>query len=164
MIAFTRSLGPDLPGDVWVMNADGSGQRALTSTDVIEESPDWQPIPVFAGASGPRRACGDLSLEPGGVASVVAVRVRCDQALRVAARWQAGKKDGFVCSQTRHSMDQSAVECVKRSCPHGSEKRIAFVFRDPAQAQARSRVGGAEPEPSGEPIPDDDALPRDEEE
>jgi len=37
------------------------------------------------------------------------------------------------------------------------------VFRDPAQAQARSRVG-AEPEPSGEPIPEDDALPRGEEE
>ena len=39
MIAFTRSAGPSQPGDVWIMNADGSNQRALTSTDVIEESP-----------------------------------------------------------------------------------------------------------------------------
>jgi Tol biopolymer transport system component len=163
MIAFTRALGPDLPGDVWVMNADGSGQRALTSTDVIEESPDWQPIPALQGASGPRRACGDLSLEPGGIASVVAIRVRCDRARRVAARWQDGKKEGFVCSQTRHSMDQSAVECVKPGCRHGNDKRIAFVLRDPAQAQALSRVAGTEPEPE-EPLPDDDALPHAEEE
>jgi Tol biopolymer transport system component len=164
MIAFTRSLGPDLPGDVWVMNADGSGQRPLTSTDVIEESPDWQPIPVFAGATEPRRACGDLTLEPGGIASIVAIGVRCERALRVATRWQAGKNQGFDCSETRHSMDQSAVECVKRGCRHGKDRRIAFVVRDPAQPDALTRRAAAAPEPDDdEPLPEDDALPRVEE-
>ncbi len=113
MIAFTRSLTLDDPGDVWVMNADGSSQRALTSTDVIEESPDWQPIPALAGVRGSRTACGDLSLDPGGVAS-------------------------------------------------------AFVARDPATASAPSLAPtptqGADQPPEAEALPDDDALPRPEEE
>jgi hypothetical protein len=170
MIAFTRALTPDSPGDVWIMNADGSGQRPLTTTDVIVESPDWQPIPVLAGAEGPRAACGDLSLEPGGVASVVAVRVRCEQALRVAARWHRGKSGGFRCTETRHSIDQSAVECVKppaRRCSNRTDRRLAFVVRDPAQAGAPMRAGTApqpaEPPTELEALPVDDALPRSEE-
>jgi TolB protein len=171
MIAFTRSLTLDDPGDVWVMNADGSNQRALTTTDVIEESPDWQPIPALAGVRGPRAACGDLSLDPGGVASVVAVGVRCSNALRVASRWNEGKHpDGFRCTQTRHSMDQSAVQCTKpgkRRC-HRHDEAIAFVKRDPATAGAPSLAptptqGTDQPSEDGA-LPDDDALPRPEEE
>ena len=168
MIAFTRAPAPETPGDVWVMNADGTGQRPLTTTDVIEESPDWQPIPVLRDVEQRREACGDLSLEPGGIASVVAVRVHCAQALRLATRWQQGKTDGFRCTQTRHSIDQSVVECVKpqaQRCRHRNDKAIAFVVRDPAQMKSLGR-SVAPPEPVAvevEELPEDDALPRSEE-
>jgi len=171
MIAFTRAPTPDTPGDIWVMNADGTGQRPLTSTDVIEESPDWQPLPLLPNVVGPRAACGDLSLEPGGVASVVAVGVRCQRALRLAARWQQGRRTGaFRCTQTPHSFDQAGVECVKhpaRRCRHRADKWVAFVFRDPTPSDALSRksVGVApETEPAEpEELDEDDELPRGEE-
>jgi hypothetical protein len=82
LITFTRSDTEDAPGDVWVMNADGSDAGPLTSTPVIEESPDWQPLKITVGAADePRTACGDLSLVPGGVASIVAVKSTCVIAL-----------------------------------------------------------------------------------
>ena len=149
MIAFTRALTPTDPGDVWVMNADGSGQRPLTSTDVIEESPDWQPVPVgFAGA-----ACGE---------SVVSANVRCEKALRLAARWRDGKRTGrFTCTSRPHSFDQVVVECVKRPWCRPA-KRFAFVHRQPTAAQRLSAPparGTVELEELGA----DDALPRTEE-
>src|SRR4051812_22980515 len=171
MIAFTRAATPDDPGDIWVMNADGSSQRPLTTTDGIEESPDWQPIPALAAVSGERAACGDLSLDPGGIASVIAVGVKCQKGLRVAERWAAGKNtEGYSCTQARHSMDQSAVTCVKRDerrCRHRHDDAIAFVVRDPAAANALGRRS-LEPQPTEAPaeveeLPSDDALPRPEE-
>jgi hypothetical protein len=53
---------PDSPGDVWIMNADGSDQRPLTSTDVIEG---------FAGLATdpgptPSTACCGAIFEPSG--------------------------------------------------------------------------------------------------
>jgi Tol biopolymer transport system component len=169
MIAFTRALTPETPGDVWIMNADGSGQRPLTSTDVIEESPDWQPIPLLRTATGPRMACGDRSLEPGGVASVVAVRVACEHALRLATRWQQGRRTGdYTCTRTPHTFDQVGVECVKhppRRCRHRADKWIAFVFRDPApRDDALNRMAAPESEPLEPEVPAaDDELPRGEE-
>lgn len=53
-IAFTRN--PDPPpggsgtGDIWTMNADGTGQAALTSAAYHVVSPDWEPAPPPAGA------------------------------------------------------------------------------------------------------------------
>jgi hypothetical protein len=171
MIAFTRALTPETPGDVWVMNADGSGQRSLTSTDVIEESPDWQPVALLRAAVGPRTACGDLSLEPGGVASVVTVGVRCEHALRVVTRWQQGRRTGaFTCTQAPHSFDQIGVECVKhpaRRCRNRADKWIAFVFRDPATANALNRMAPSAAPPTEPTEPEeldaDDELPRGEE-
>jgi Tol biopolymer transport system component len=169
MIAFTRAATPDDPGDIWVMDADGSNQRPLTSTDVIEESPDWQPIPALAGLSGERDACGDRSLEPGGIASIVAIGVKCAKALRVAERWSAGENpEGYRCTEARHSMDQSAVTCSKPG--EGHERHtdaLAFVVRDPAVATVLGRAA-AEPETADQPpeveeLEPDDALPRPEE-
>jgi WD40-like Beta Propeller Repeat len=141
LITFTRSDTADAPGDVWVMNADGSDPAPLTSTPVIEESPDWQPLPITVDAADePRSACGDLSLLPGGVASVVAVKATCDRALHTARRWQAGAGLGaprerigsYRCTAHPHSFDQVLVQCDHR----GPKKAIAFVYREPPAAPA----------------------------
>ncbi len=134
-VAFTRAATPTAPGDIWVMNADGSGQHALLTTPLIEESPDWQPLPTTVGATDryPRTACGDLSLTAGGVASIVAVKVPCATARRVAAAWQAGagagapppKVEGFRCAARPHSFDQTLVECDHE----GVKKGVSFVAR-----------------------------------
>ena len=134
-ISFTRSQTEADPGDVWVMRADGSDQAPLTDTPVIEESPDWQPIPFTVGATGESRAsCGDLSLLPGGVGSVVAVKTSCATALNVASAWQDGARldappariRSYDCTAAHHSFDQLLVQCDHR----GPKKGIAFVYRD----------------------------------
>jgi TolB protein len=135
LITFTRSAAEVDPGDVWVMGADGSNPVQLTDTPVIEESPDWQPIAFTAGSEDEDRiACGDLSLVPGGVASVVSVKQSCDVALDLAAEWQAGarlgappeKLRGFDCAAAPHSFDQLLVQCEHR----GPKKAVAFVYRE----------------------------------
>ena len=50
MIAFTSERS-DLSGDIWIMQADGSDPRRLTTTPVLDESPDWQPLPFDVGPS-----------------------------------------------------------------------------------------------------------------
>jgi hypothetical protein len=101
---------------------------------VIEESPDRQPIPALNGVSGSRAACGDLSLDPGGIASVVAVGVKCPKALRVAERCSEGNNaEGF-------------------NCP----RRATRWTRVPSRASSGASAEAEEP-------PSDDALPRPEE-
>jgi dipeptidyl aminopeptidase/acylaminoacyl peptidase len=121
LISFTRAETPTAP---------------LTSTPIIEESPDWQPLPITVGAADEaRRACGDLSLLPGGVASVVAVKTECELALRLAGEWQDGARLGaaperirsYECAHERHSFDQVLVQCDHR----GPKKGVAFVYREP---------------------------------
>lgn len=134
-LAFTRADTRTSPGDIWVMQADGTEQRALLTTPIIEESPDWQPLPTSVGALDryPRTACGDLSLTAAGVASIVAVKVPCPTAQRVAATWEAGadagtppaKVEGFTCTAQPHSFDQTLVECDHA----GSKKGVSFVYR-----------------------------------
>jgi TolB protein len=129
MIAFTSERS-DLSGDIWIMQADGSDPRRLTTTPVLDESPDWQPLPFDVGPPHrPARPCGDHSLSAGGGASIVAVAVRCTTARRVAARWSAGDErvEGFRCVRTPHSFDQEVVECETR----GARKGVAFVWRRP---------------------------------
>jgi Tol biopolymer transport system component len=134
-IAFTRAATPTAPGDIWVMNADGTGERPLLATPIAEESPDWQPLPTSVGATDayPRTACGDLSLTAGGVASIVSVKAPCETARRVAAEWEAeadagsppSKVEGFECIASHHSFDQTLVECDHE----GVKKGISFVYR-----------------------------------
>jgi hypothetical protein len=127
--------------------------------------------PAPARSGGPEDRVRDLSLEPAGVASVVAVRVRCEHALRVVARWQQGRTTGeFTCVRTPHSFDQIGVECVKhpaRRCRNRADKWIAFVFRDPAASTTPNRLGSAVAPPTGPVEPEeldaDDELPRGEE-
>jgi dipeptidyl aminopeptidase/acylaminoacyl peptidase len=154
-IALTRAADPAAPGDIWVMASDGSGQRPLLTTPIAEESPDWQPLPATVGATDryPRVACGDLSPAPGEVASIVAVKVPCDTALRVAAAWHAGadagsppaKIKGFVCTAEHHSFDQTLVQCDQE----GAKKGISFVYRPAAGAAAEPAAAEA---PAGSDI------------
>jgi TolB protein len=146
LITFTRSDTADAPGDVWVMYADGSDAAPLTSTPVIEESPDWQPLPIAVGAPDePRTACGDLSLLPGGVAAVVAVKSSCDLALEIASDWQAGAQlaapperlRSYDCAFAPHSFDQILVQCDHR----GVKKAIAFGYREPLAAPSLDATG-----------------------
>ena len=143
LIAFTRAEVEAAPGDVWVMHADGSNAGPLTSTPVIEESPDWQPIPITVGAANqPRTACGDLSLLPGGISSVVAIKTSCHRALRLAGRWLAGARldtarkriRNYTCASEPHSFDQLLVECDHR----GPKKGVAFVYREPLSVPAHN--------------------------
>jgi TolB protein len=139
MIAFTSTRSDPL-GDIWVMNADGSGPRRLTDNTILDESPDWQPIPFAVGTPDrPARPCGDLSLLPGGVSSIAAVKVRCRRARTIAARWQesARRAKPFTCTSTPHSFDQQLVECEHR----GGRKGIAFVWRSKATGGTRSSRG-----------------------
>jgi Tol biopolymer transport system component len=147
LIAFTRSDTEAAPGDVWVMNADGGDAAPLTITPVIEESPDWQPLPITVGAADePRTACGDLSLVPGGVASVVAVKSTCEVALGIAGDWLAGARvaapleriRSYQCAFEPHSFDQVLVQCDHR----GAKKAIAFVYREPPAAPALGVAAG----------------------
>ncbi|MGZ8632493.1 MAG: TolB family protein, partial [Solirubrobacteraceae bacterium] len=70
--------------ELYVMNAAGSGPRRLTDNPSRDESPDWQALPFDTRS---HQACGDDSLASGGASSVVAMRVPCHVALRVASRW-----------------------------------------------------------------------------
>jgi Tol biopolymer transport system component len=69
-IAFQQSFGT--PSHIYMANADGSSTQPvkLTSSDVGEANPDWQPIPIctqtvnanndpFVGTSGKDVLCGD---------------------------------------------------------------------------------------------------------
>ncbi len=135
LLAFSRGDSPTAQSDVWVMESDGADPVAIAASSLPEESPDWQPLPFAAGTHGlPQAACGDLSLLPGGVSSVMAVHTPCAQALAVARAWEQGaalgapprRVQGFRCSRRPHSFDQVVVECDHR----GFEKGVAFVHRE----------------------------------
>ena len=130
MIAFTSEREDPL-GDTWIMSADGRAPANLTRSPLLEESPDWQPLPFpeEIGQPGlPRVPCGDLSLEPGGVASIQAVKAPCRVARRVAQRWLAGAPPRrYTCTSAPHSFDQVIVACEHR----GERKAVAFVHRIP---------------------------------
>jgi TolB protein len=60
-IAFSRGEnrhGEIIGGDIWVMNADGTGQVRLTERPVPEGYPAWQPAPAAVGS----RPCVTLSV------------------------------------------------------------------------------------------------------
>jgi TolB protein len=134
LIAFTRADTPTAAGDIWTMNVDGSGAAPLSETPIIEESPDWQALPIDVGGSGiARDACGDVSLEPGQIASIVSIKAPCEKAREIAGLWHAGAIAGsppsrlgsFDCAHALHSFDQTLVQCDHR----GIKKGVAFVYR-----------------------------------
>src|SRR5205814_8205961 len=81
-IAFSSAR--DGQQEIYVMDADGSNPRRLTDNPARDESPDWQTLP-FDGAG--HQACGDDSLASGGASSILAMRVPCHVARRIARRW-----------------------------------------------------------------------------
>jgi hypothetical protein len=140
------------------------GRRAL-SLDVAGRQAAAVPRRLGQGLRQRRR--GDLHRRRRRQrASIVVVRVSCARALRVAERWTRGRgAHGFRCTQKRHSIDQSVVECVElhgRRGRHRPDEALAFVVRDPAQTPARAERIPEQPSEL-EALPDDDALPRPEE-
>jgi hypothetical protein len=69
----------------------GSNPRRLTDNPARDESPDWQALP-FDGRG--HRARGDDSLASGGASSVLAMRVPCHVARRIARRWSESADPG----------------------------------------------------------------------
>jgi len=157
-IAFSSAR--DGQQELYVMNADGSDQRRLTDNPARDESPDWQSLP-FDGTG--HRACGDDSLASGGASSVLAMRVPCHVARRLARRWaqaaDAGsppaRLTGLTCSATAQPYDLTVVQCAgggKARC----KRDVGFVWRDPSRApaaavapQALAARGGDDPGDEG---------------
>jgi dipeptidyl aminopeptidase/acylaminoacyl peptidase len=158
-IAFSSSR--DGQQEIYVMDADGSNPRRLTDNPARDESPDWQGLPFDTRG---HRACGDVSLASGGASSVVAMRVPCHVARRLARRWTeaadagapSAKLKGLECTSTPHIYDLTVVACGSRKAPCARD--IAFVWRDPARAPAPAAVAPqALAAPEGDAPPGDDS-------
>jgi dipeptidyl aminopeptidase/acylaminoacyl peptidase len=156
-IAFSSAR--DGQQEIYVMDADGSNPRRLTDNPSRDESPDWQGLP-FDGRG--HRACGDDSLASGGPSSVLAMRVPCHVARRIARRWSeaadAGtprtKIRGLTCATTQQPYDLTVVQCSSHKAPCARD--IAFVWRDPARAPAPAAAA-----PQALAAPEADAPPED---
>ena len=148
-IAF--STARDGQQEIYVMDADASNPRRLTDNPARDESPDWQALP-FDGRG--HQACGDDSLASGGASSVVAMRVPCHVARRIARRWseaadagtQRTRIRGLTCTTTQQPYDLTVVACAAHKAPCARD--IAFVWRDPARAPAPR---GGRPAGAGRP-------------
>jgi Tol biopolymer transport system component len=148
--------------EIYVMNADGSDQRRLTDNPARDESPDWQPLPFD---TTDHTACGDDDLASGGASSVVALRIPCHLALRIAREWaqkaDAGKPDnsthGLDCTTSTQPFDLTVVHCGGRgNCP----RDLAFVWRDPSRAPVQAAARLAAP-PTDDPPADESAEAHD---
>jgi Tol biopolymer transport system component len=135
-IAFSSAR--DGQQEIYVMDADGANPRRLTDNPARDESPDWQALP-FDGRG--HQACGDASLASGGASSVLAMRVPCHVARRIAERWAQTadngvaptKVRGLTCSTAPQPYDLTVVQCTSRRKARCA-RDIAFVWRDPARA------------------------------
>ncbi len=72
------NCAPNCNQEIYVMNANGSGQTRLTSDAAVDTEPDWQPAGVVGGAAGlpdvDRIApAGDATAGPGLIAILVLV-------------------------------------------------------------------------------------------
>jgi hypothetical protein len=125
----------------------------------------------LVGVRGPSAACGDLSLDPGGIA----LGGRGPRRLRkgAAGRRAVGRRQEPVRVPLHGDAPldgPSVVECTKphpQRCRHRNDEAIAFVVRDTAAAldpirQAIRPAAAAQPT-EVEELPEDDALPRGEE-
>ena len=140
----TFSSARDGQQEIYVMDADGSNPRRLTDNPARDESPDWQALP-FDGRG--HRACGDDSLASGGASSVLAMRVPCHVARRLARRWGAGRRrwlitraaeEGLACSTTQQPCFDLTVVAVQRGQGAVHTRRGVRV----ARSRTRSRHAG----------------------
>ena len=160
-IAFSSAR--DGQQEIYVMNADGANPRRLTDNPARDESPDWQALP-FDGRG--HRACGDDSLASGGASSVLAMRVPCHVARRIARRWSeaadAGtppaRMRGLTCTTTQQPYDLTVVRLHGRRQGAVRARRRVRLARPGAGARAgggrtpgaRRPGGAAQDEPGDE--------------
>ena len=130
-IAFSSAR--DGQQEIYVMDADGSNPRRLTDNPARDESPDWQALP-FDGRG--HRACGDDSLASGGASSVLAMRVPCHVARRIARRWSEAADAGTPRAQAPWPGVHHDAAALR---PHGRGLRA----RARRRARATSRSCGA---------------------
>ena len=107
MLAFTstRDHAPPLtckpiPGcdnEIYVMHADGASLTRLTTNEILDESPDWQPIPTTLSPAVP--CGGDIATDN---------ERHCARARRLAGEWTPETPG---CVRTPHSFTQELVEC-----------------------------------------------------
>jgi hypothetical protein len=156
-IAFSSAR--DGQQEIYVMDADGSNPRRLTDNPARDESPDWQALPFDTRG---HQACGDDSLASGGASSVLAQRVPCHVARRIARRWteaaDAGapptRFKGLRCTTAPHTYDLVVVQCTGHRAPCARD--VAFVWRDPARAPAPAVAPQALAAPEAGAPPADD--------
>jgi Tol biopolymer transport system component len=120
--------------EIYVMDADGGNPRRLTVDPGRDESPDWQTLPFDTRG---HRACGDVSLAPGGASSIVVTAVPCVAARAVARVWTRLADDARVppavvarmpCTVGDEVYDLAVVHCTLGPIDLG------FVWRRPAAA------------------------------
>ena len=139
-IAFSSAR--DGQQEIYVMNADGSNPRELTDNPARDESPDWQALP-FDGRG--HRACGDDSLASGGASSVLAMRVPCHVARRIARRWSEAADAGTPRDQAPWTvlLDDAAALRPDRRGLHGGQGAVRPRRRvRVARPRAGARAGG----------------------
>ena len=83
--------------EIYVMQADGTGLFRLTTNEILDESPDWQPIPTTLTSAVP---CG-------GTVTTDNAR-HCGRAQRLAGEWTPETPG---CTRTTHSFGQELIEC-----------------------------------------------------
>jgi Tol biopolymer transport system component len=83
--------------EIYVMQADGTGLFRLTTNEILDESPDWQPIPTTLTSAVP---CG-------GTVTTDNAR-HCARAQRLAGEWTPETPG---CTRTTHSFGQELIEC-----------------------------------------------------
>lgn len=138
-LVFSSDVGQDSGGqETWIINRDGSNPVRLFQSPGIDESPDWQPIPL----DGDYDPCGDTVASGSGAYSVMkhGVEVTCDEASALATRWSSEKgtsrakkvTDGYSCEATDAGYSALKVVCThrgNRADDRGNDKKIAFLWR-----------------------------------
>lgn len=62
-IAFTTTRDPGENWEIYVMDANGTGQTNLTNSAAVEEGPAWQPTCSLQGTAGPDTLVGTAKAE-----------------------------------------------------------------------------------------------------
>ena len=132
-----------------------SNPRRLTDNPARDESPDWQALP-FDGRG--HQACGDDSLASGGASSVLAMRVPCHVARRIARRWSEAADAGAPRAKAPRPdvhHDAAALRPHRRAVQRHAQGAVRARRRvRVARPGAGARAGGGRPQALAAPEAD----------